>query len=37
MLGDQPTLYYMHYYAVETPQAITEGLKDALSHINVKT
>jgi hypothetical protein len=35
MLGDSPTLYYMHFYAVGTPEAIAGGLKDALSHVNV--
>lgn len=37
MLGDSPTLYYMHFYAVGTPEMIAAGLKDALSHVNVKT
>ncbi len=37
MLGDSPTLYYMHFYAVGAPDAIAGGLKDALSHVNVKS
>lgn len=36
MLGDSPTLYYMHFYAVGAPDAIAEGLNDALSHVNVR-
>ena len=36
MLGDLPTLYYMHFYAVGTPDAIATGLKDVLSHVNVR-
>ncbi len=36
MLGDVPTLYYMHFYAVGTPDAIANGLKDGLSHVNLK-
>jgi len=36
MLGDVPTLYYMHFYAVGTPDAIASGLKDGLSHVNLK-
>jgi hypothetical protein len=37
MLGDSPTLYYMHFYAVGTPESIAAGLKDALSYVNVKS
>ncbi len=37
MLGDVPTLYYMHFYAVGTPDAIAGGLKDALSRVNLKS
>lgn len=36
MLGDVPTLYYMHFYAVGTPDAIANGLKDGLSHVILK-
>lgn len=36
MLGDSPTLYYMHFYAVGTPKAIATGLKDALARVNLK-
>lgn len=37
MLGDSPTLYYMHFWAVGAPETVAAGLKDALSHVNVKT
>jgi len=36
MLGDSPTLYYMHFWAVGAPETVAAGLKDALSHVNVK-
>jgi hypothetical protein len=36
MIGDSPTLYYMHFWAVGTPNAIAAGLKDALSDVAVK-
>jgi hypothetical protein len=35
MLGDEPRLYYMHFWSVQPPAAIATGLKDALSHVNV--
>lgn len=35
MLGDEPRLYYMHFWSVQTPAAIAAGLKDALTHVNV--
>ena len=34
MLGDEPRLYYMHFWSVQGPQAIAAGLKAALSHVN---
>jgi hypothetical protein len=37
MPGDMPPLYYMHFWMVDTPENIANGLKDALSHVNVKT
>lgn len=37
MIGDSPPLYYMHFWSVQSPQAIAAGLKAALSHVNVKT
>jgi Domain of Unknown Function (DUF1259) len=36
MIGDSPTLYYMHFWAVGAPQDIAAALKDALSHVAVK-
>lgn len=36
MIGDSPTLYYMHFWAVEEPAAIADALKEALSHVAVK-
>jgi len=34
MLGDEPRLYYMHFWSVQPPSLIAAGLKDALSHVN---
>jgi hypothetical protein len=36
MIDDTPHLYYMHFWAVGSPESIAAGLKDALSHVNVK-
>lgn len=36
MLGHVPTRYYMHFWAVGTPESVAGGLKDAPSHVNVK-
>jgi hypothetical protein len=36
MIDDSPHLYYMHFWAVGPPAAIAAGLKDALSHVEVK-
>ncbi len=36
MLGDSPTLCHMHFWAVGAPGTVAAGLKDALSHVNVK-
>lgn len=36
MLDDTPHLYYMHFWAVGPPASIAAGLKDALSHVNLK-
>ena len=35
MRGDEPRLYYMHFWSVQTPSLIAAGLKAALSHVNV--
>jgi hypothetical protein len=37
MIGDSPTLYYMHFWAVGAPKDIASALKDALSHMAVKS
>jgi hypothetical protein len=34
MIGDEPTLYYMHFWRVGTPSEVGTGLKDALSHVH---
>lgn len=36
MIGDNPQLYYMHFWSVQSSQTIAAGLKDALFHVNVK-
>jgi uncharacterized protein DUF1259 len=36
MIDDSPHLYYMHFWGVGPPATIAAGLKDALSHVNVK-
>ncbi|HET6894787.1 MAG TPA: DUF1259 domain-containing protein [Candidatus Baltobacteraceae bacterium] len=36
MIGDSPTLYYMHFWAMGAPKDVAAGLKDALSHVAVK-
>lgn len=36
MIEDRPHLYYMHFWAVGPAAPIAAGLKDALSHVNVK-
>lgn len=35
MIGDSPSLYFMHFWAAGPPNAIAAGLKDALTHVNV--
>jgi hypothetical protein len=36
MMGDVPKLYYMHFWAVNSPEALAAAFKDALSHVNVR-
>lgn len=36
MLGDMPPLYYMHFFGVDTPENISEALRDALTHVHLK-
>ena len=33
-LGDTPHLYYMHFWAVDAPATLAQGLKEALGHTN---
>jgi hypothetical protein len=37
MLGDTPTLYYMHFWAVGKPTVLAMGLKAAIAHVNART
>jgi hypothetical protein len=34
MIGDEPTLYYVHFWRVGSPADVGNGLKDALSHVH---
>src|SRR3954470_21135885 len=36
MLDDQPRLFFMHFWGVDTPEKLAEGLKAALDKIAVK-
>jgi Domain of Unknown Function (DUF1259) len=36
MLTEQPRLFFMHFWAVGTPESVAEGIKAALSHVSVK-
>ena len=36
MLTEQPRLFFMHFWAVESPESVAEGIKAALSHISTK-
>src|SRR5690349_3454408 len=35
MLGDEPHLYFMHFWANDDANKLAEGLKAALAHINI--
>jgi hypothetical protein len=35
MIGDDPTLYYVHFWRVGSPAEIGGGLKDALLHVRI--
>jgi hypothetical protein len=37
MIGDEPTLYYVHFWRVGSPADVGAGLKDALSHVHTVT
>jgi hypothetical protein len=34
MIGDDPTLYYVHFWRVGSPTEVAGGLRDALSHVH---
>lgn len=36
MLNDSPRLFFMHFWALDTPEKVAQGLKAALSKINVE-
>jgi hypothetical protein len=35
MLRDTPRLFFMHFWGVGAPRAIAEGIRAALTHVNV--
>src|SRR6185437_6446721 len=36
MLTEQPRLFFMHFWAVESPESVAAGIKAALSHVSTK-
>jgi hypothetical protein len=36
MLTEQPRLFFLHFWAVGSPDEVAEGIKAALSHISIK-
>lgn len=36
MLGDQPRLFFMHFWAVGAPQKVAAGLRGALAHVKTQ-
>lgn len=36
MLGEEPRLFFMHFWANDTPEKLSQGLKAALDKMNVK-
>lgn len=36
MLGDQPRLFFMHFWAVGAPQQVAAGLRGALAHVQTQ-
>jgi hypothetical protein len=36
MLTEQPRLFFMHFWAVGSPESVAEGIKAALGHISIK-
>jgi hypothetical protein len=37
MIGDDPTLYYVHFWRVGAPADVASGLRDALTHVHTAT
>jgi hypothetical protein len=35
MLEEEPRLFFMHFWGVDDPGKLAEGLKAALGHVNV--
>ena len=35
MLEEEPRLFFMHFWGVDEPERLAEGLKAALGHVNV--
>jgi hypothetical protein len=36
MLTEQPRLFFMHFWAVGSPESVAEGIKAALNHVAIK-
>lgn len=36
MLGDQPRLFFMHFWSVGAPRKVAAGLRDALAHVKTQ-
>jgi len=36
LLTEQPRIFFMHFWAVGTPEAVAQGMKAALSHVATK-
>jgi hypothetical protein len=36
MLGEQPRLFFLHFWAHDDAQKLAEGLKAALANVNAK-
>lgn len=37
MIGDDSTLYFVHFWRVGWPDGVASGLRDALSHVRTAT
>ncbi len=35
MLEEEPRLFFMHFWGVDDPERLAEGLKVALGHVNI--